>query len=185
MFFDRCSEAKNCVGKCLQKVIREVECKPESSRANALQSLNGLANVRSAAGPTPLVVKQREIDDAFSYRELVRRLEEFSEGDLVRFNYETIETPKSAVIEKAALTPEHAVQAARNGLKIVHPHKKVAIDIDNIRTASPEVESYFDESLLKDLVASIEQNGLCVSPVYREPASALRCLSNAGRPHEI
>ena len=78
-----------------------------------VQSLNGLANVRSAAGPTPLVVKQREIAEAFSYRELVRRLEEYSENDLVRFNYETIETPKSAVIETVALTPEHAVQAAR------------------------------------------------------------------------
>ncbi len=125
-----------------------------------VQSLNGLANMRSASGPTPQVVKHDEITDAFAYRELVRKLEEYSENQILRFNYETMETPKSAAIDQAALTPEHAVQAAQHGLKIVHPHKKVAIEIGKIQTDSPEVESYLDQQLLNDQIASIKISGL-------------------------
>lgn len=125
-----------------------------------VQSLNGLANMRSASGPTPLVVKHGEIEDAYRYRELVRQLEDYSEDGVVRFNYETVETPKSAAIRLDALTPEHAVQAAQNGLKIVHPHEKVAIDINKIQTKSEEVESYVDEELLDDLVVNIKENGI-------------------------
>ena len=126
----------------------------------AVQSLNGLPNIRKASGPTPRILTQDELDDARRFRQLVQNLEASSERRLVRFNYETVEIPKSTTIPKSALTPQHAVEAAQHGLKIINAHEQVAIAIDKIKSTSPAVASSIDGALLKNVVASVRDNGI-------------------------
>ena len=126
----------------------------------AVQSLNGLSNMRGASGPTPLKLRQSEIDEANRFSELVRALEDFSEQKILRFNYEEVEIPKSAAISESTLTPLHAVEAAQQGFKIIHPHTRVSIDINKIKSESPEATALLHEELLKSYVAQIAQDGL-------------------------
>jgi hypothetical protein len=126
----------------------------------AVQSLNGLTNMRRASGPSPLKITQTEINEATEFRNLVQNLEEQSQRKELRFNYETVEVPKSTAIPISTLTPEHAVQAAQHGFKITHQHQRISIDIDKIKLVSREANSYIDEHLLDNLVKSVEKDGL-------------------------
>lgn len=126
----------------------------------AVQSLNGLPNLRKASGPTPTQLSQREINNAIEFQFLVQSLESLSEEGAIRFNYETVETPKSVAIPKTSLTPQDTIEATQQGLKIIHPHTQVAINIDKIKSVSPEVNDYLDEALLDNVVAKIDQEGL-------------------------
>jgi hypothetical protein len=126
----------------------------------AVQSLNGLANMRKASGPTPHKLIQAEINDATEFRYFVRNLEDYSERGIVRFNYEKVEVPKSMAISKSALTPEHAIQAAKSGFKIVHQHERISIAIGKIKSDSHIVEHYKNDELLGNLVESVKQEGL-------------------------
>ena len=126
----------------------------------AVQSLNGLSNMRRASGPTPVKITQTEIKEATDFRKLVQNLEEQSQGKVLRFNYEAVEVPKSTAIPISTLTPEHAVQAAQHGFKIIHKHQRISIDIDKIKLVSPEANSYIDDHLLDNLVKSVEKDGL-------------------------
>ncbi len=126
----------------------------------AVQSLNGLMNLRRASGPTPLDLRETEITDARDFRDLVHSLEQHSEKKILRFNYESVEIPKSTAIPAATLTPSHAVEAAQHGLQIVHEHKHVSIDINKIRSTSRAAANYIDEDLLKNYVASVKKDGL-------------------------
>ncbi len=126
----------------------------------AVQSLNGLANLRTASGPTPTQILQSEIKDSEKFRELFDNLEQYSQSKLIRFNYETVEIPKSTTMPTAALTPRHAVEAAQNGLQIIHQHKEVSIAIWNIQSASPVVASYLDNDILKNVIEEVRRDGL-------------------------
>ncbi len=95
-----------------------------------------------------------------AFKNLVRDLEDRSMSKVLRFNYETVETPKSTDIPISTFTPEHAVQAAQQGLKIVHKHERVSIDIHKIKSVSPEAESYINEKLINNRVSSIKSDGL-------------------------
>ena len=116
--------------------------------------------MRKASGPTPLKLTHREINDATEFRYLVGNLEEASESRIIRFNYETIETPKSTPMPKSALTPQHAVDAARHGFKIINPHQEVAIKIERIKSVSPAVQDYIDHELLGNVMQRIRKDGL-------------------------
>ena len=126
----------------------------------AVQSLNGLTNMRGASGPTPLELRPSEIEDMRKFRDLVRNLERLSENNIVRLKYETVETPMSTAIRKSTLTPRHAVQAAQHGFRIIDKHEQVAIEINKIKSESLATENYINEDLLNNLVASIKRDGL-------------------------
>jgi hypothetical protein len=126
----------------------------------AVQSLNGLANMRKASGPTPRQLTHDEISNAMVFRCLVENLEDYSERGIVRFNYETVEIPQSLPIRVSALTPKDAVRAAQHGFKIVHQHEQAGIAINKIKSDSPMVESYVDDGLLENLEKEVKTNGL-------------------------
>jgi hypothetical protein len=126
----------------------------------AVQSLNGLSNMRGASGPTPLRLRHQEIEETLRFMKLVRDLEDYSERRILRFNYEEVETPKSAAMPLSALTPDHAVEAAQNDLKIIHPHNQVSVRIGDIRSQSPEAEAFVSEELMQNFVAGIKRDGL-------------------------
>ncbi len=126
----------------------------------AVQSMNGLSNMRGASGPTPFNVRQTEIDEAIRFTRLVRLLEDYSEQRILRFNYEEVEIPKSAAIPSSTVNPQHAVEAAQNGFQIIHPHRRISIDINKIKSESPMVKASMNQELLQSIVAQIKDEGL-------------------------
>ena len=152
----------------------------------AVQSLNGLSNMRRASGPTPHALTQQEINDARLFRTLVQNLEEYSNRRIVRFNYETIDVPKSTAIPKSSLTATDAVQAAQQGLKIIEQHTEVAIAIDKIKSAAPIVDEYIDPELLGNIVAQIRTDGLARPlPVKYDPAETSPGVELAAAPFTV
>lgn len=126
----------------------------------AVQSLNGLDNLRRAAGPTPRSLTAEEIHDAILFRSLVQNLEEYSIRRIIRVAYEQGDKPLSTTLSKAVLTPGDAVEAAKAGLRIINPSEQVAIPIEKIKISSPDVEAYLNEELLSNIIAQISQDGL-------------------------
>jgi hypothetical protein len=126
----------------------------------AVQSLNGLANMRRASGPTPSTLTQQEINDARLFRGLVQNLEEYSNRRVVRFNYDSVDVPMSTPIPKSSLSPADAVEAAQHGLRIIESHQEVAIPIEKIKSTAPMVEEYIDRQLLGNVVLNIRSEGL-------------------------
>jgi hypothetical protein len=152
----------------------------------AVQSLNGLSNLRKASGPTPEVLRQVEIEDANLFQQVVRNLEEYSESRIVRFNYETVEVPKSAAIPGSLLTAADAVDAAQNGLKIVYQHEQVSIPIGRIKSDSEKVEDYLQPELLGNLIEKLRSEGLARPIRVKHDSDAARAkLGPNDRPFTV
>jgi hypothetical protein len=120
-----------------------------------VQQMNGSENARSASGPTPDYAPEYD-----EFQHLARIVRHFQMGGQVRMGYESSERLLSGHVNRATLSAEDIIAAAKEGWSIHPRQENVAIEKEKIEVNSSETMRFLDHKLLVNLVEQIKRHGV-------------------------